>query len=339
MAKNDRSALGCGVLLITPVVLWLLVRYLLSAAAVAHIVIGDRPDQAHRLTDNLWGTAISVPLAVVLVRCALHRDGRLRRHSAWPRRWLGILLRAVVLLSAVNLVAYQALSLDGPLGRPSEVITGYVWPALWKSGLTAIVVLIVMRVWDRHSWRLPTRGNLRRAVQEADTAIAEVRAATERVARQTEHVRTRVRMMREAGPRGLAHAPRGSGLEFPALCGDHRESYQCADLEYGRYESAQTSLHRVEHLARRTRKTSWWWKREGVQAEMRALAAHLEGQRDVLKVDVDQVLHAVRGLNMGTADLKYEIRDTCGPQGQQWYAELEARIDKARAARGESPLH
>lgn len=49
MARTDRSALGCGVLLITPIILWLLVRYLLSAAAVAHIVVGDRPDQAHRL--------------------------------------------------------------------------------------------------------------------------------------------------------------------------------------------------------------------------------------------------------------------------------------------------
>ncbi|MGW6444060.1 hypothetical protein [Lentzea sp. NPDC055074] len=334
MAKNDRSALGCGLLLITPVLAWLLVRYLLSAAAVAHILVGDRADQAHRLTDNLWGTALSVPLAMVLIRCVLHRDGRLRRHTTWPRRWLGILLRAVVLLCAVNFVAYQALALDGPLGRPSEVITGHVWPAIWKSGLTAIVVLIVTRAWDRHSWRLPTRGNLRRAVREVDAVTAEVRAANQRVAQQTEQVRTRLRMMRAGGP-----AHRGSGLEFPALCGFHRESYQCADLEYGRYESAQTSMHRVEYLVRRTRKASTRLRREGVHEDMQALAAHLEGQRDVLKVDVDQGLNAVRGLNIGTADLKYEIRDTCGPQGQQWYAELETRIDEARAARGESPLH
>ena len=39
----------------------------------------------------------------------------------------------------------------------------------------------------------------------------------------------------------------------------------------------------------------------------------------------------VRELNANTAELKHEIRDSCGERGRQWYAALEERIEEARA--------
>lgn len=334
MARR-RSGCGCAI----PVFLLFfglpLTMLLVAPAIAAHIVAGGSPAQAEYLHEWLWASAGSVPLALVLVRWALSRDGRLRR-TPLVKRWLGLLARSGLVLGAMNVVAFWQLN------RGEHVIEDGMTPLL-LTALAGIGALVAIRVWDRRPRRV-TIQEVRTAAAEADRALRRVRAENERVRRQAERVQARLTKIRTrgTGPPSRSSGPRRPeqrpDVDFHALRTFHRESYQCADTAHMTYQSAQTSLHTMSQLVRRARLAPHRVVVLGpsakrARAEMHAAAASLARSHGELRVQVDQGLDMVRDLNANTADLKFEIRDSCGPQGREWFEALEERIETAREER------
>jgi hypothetical protein len=356
MARRRNGCGGCAVPLLVVFGLFFvmpLIMLLVSPAIATHIVLSGSPAQEVYLSEWLWASAVSLPLALMLVRSALKRNGRLRG-GPMIKRWLGMLARGAVLLGAMNVAAFVKLKPTGPDGQVME--DGM--PALLVAGLVGVAALIAIRLWDRRPRRVTVQ-EVRAAAAEADRALRRVRAENERVRRQAEQVQARLTKIRAraTGPAGHPrdrssrpkqpeHAGRNaarSDIDFHALRTFHRESYQCADTAHMAYHSAQTSLHTMSYLVRRARLAPHRMVWQGpaakrARAEMHAAATHLARSHVELRAQVDQGLGMVRDLNANTSDLKLEIRDSCGEPGQQWFDALEERIEKAREERRTSGI-
>ncbi|MFD5827417.1 hypothetical protein [Lentzea sp. NPDC060358] len=336
-SKRDNG--GCGGCALSLIAVFFgvpLTMLLVAPAIAAHIMVNGTPERVANVAPWQWTSVVSLPLAMLLVRMSLRGHGRLRGWSTpRPRRWLGFATRGLALLGVMNAVAFLKL-------KPGEHDINDGTGPLVVTALAGIGALIVMALWDRRPRRV-TVEEVRAAAAEADRALKQVRAANDRVRRQAEQVRARVTKLRAARTRPPGHpaARTRSGrsdVEFHALRVFHRESYQCADTAHLAYRSAQTSLHTMSYLVRRARLAPHRMVVPGraarqARAEMHAVAAHLTRSHGELSGQVEEGLTVVRDLNADTAELKHEIRDSCGARGEQWYAELEDRIEQAREER------
>ncbi|MGW7531644.1 hypothetical protein [Amycolatopsis sp. NPDC054798] len=297
---------------------------------------------ASYLPEWRWAMIGSALLALMLVRLALAKSGRLRGGSTHPvKRWLGMTGRAAVLLGAVNATVFVQLA----RGASTEHVISDGLPLFGIAALTGIAVLVVIRLWDRRPEPV-TVEEIRASTAEADRTLRRVRAENERVRRQSEQMQVRLAKLRAQTARGNGHgkgqrtgqhSTRGD-VDFHALQTFHRESFQCADTAHLAYQSAQASLRTVSFVARRARLMPPQWLSAGraaklARAEMRAAAAQLAHSHAELRTQVDRGLGMVRTLNANTSDFKCEIRDSCGEPGRLWFAALEERIAQARAER------
>jgi hypothetical protein len=342
-ARRRGGCGGCAVPLLGLFLLFFglpLTMLLVAPAIAAHIVAGGSEAQAVYLKEWLWGSIGSLPLALVLVRSVLRRGGRLRRQPL-VKRWPGMLARALALLGAMNATAFLTL-------HPGEhVIEDGMGPLLWSAS-TGIGALVVLSVWDRRPRRVTVQ-EVRTAAAEADRVLRRVRAENDRVRRQADQVQARLVKLRTrppgrsgpsdpsgrsgpSGPSGPSGSSGRSDVEFHALRTFHRESYQCADTAHMAYQSAQTSVRTMSRLVRRARFAPLALPGRA-RAEMHAAATHLAQSHLELRAQVDQGLELVRTLNANTSELKFSIRDSCGPQGEEWFEALELRIEKAREER------
>ncbi|PWK87188.1 hypothetical protein C8D88_104349 [Lentzea atacamensis] len=337
MARGRSGRGGCAILLFLLFFGLPLLMLLVSPAIAAHVAAGGSPVQAPYLSEWLWASAGSVPVALVLVRWALRRDGRLRgRGTPVIKRWLGLLARSGVLLGAMNVVAFLKL-------RSGEHVIEDGMGPLALTALAGVGALVAIRLWDRRPQRVTVQ-EVRSAAAEADRALLRVRAENERVRRQAAQVQARLTKIRARGTGPAGRPSAGSSgpgrpgqrpdTDFYALRTFHRESYQCADTAHLTYQSAQTSLHTMSYLVRRARFAPHRVVARRARAEMYAAADALARSHGELRVQVDQGLEMVRTLNANTSELKCEIRDSCGEQGQEWFEALEERIEKAREERG-----
>ncbi|SDF74602.1 hypothetical protein SAMN05216553_10373 [Lentzea fradiae] len=336
------SRRGCARFLLALLFGLPLTVFLVAPAMSVHIIVSGSPELAAHLPEWRWAAASSLPLALWLVRSSLRRNGRLRgRSTPVPLRWLGFLTRSLLLLGVMNVVAFVKL-------KPDEQATTDSTTPLLVTAASGIAVLIALRWWDRRPRRV-TVEEVRAAAAEADRSLRRVRAENERVRRQAEEVRTRITKLRAQGgapprtkPHGRpAHRP---DVDFHALRVFHRESYQCADTAHLAYQSAQTSLRVMGSLVHRARLAPHRLVMPGraagrARAEMRAAAEHLARSHGELRLHVEDGLGVVQELNANTSELKHEIRDSCGPQGQEWFEALEERIEQAREDRRASRHH
>jgi hypothetical protein len=69
-------------------------------------------------------------------------------------------------------------------------------------------------------------------------------------------------------------------------------------------------------------------------SQLRVETGGLAGTAGELRAEWLHNRDLVQTLNARTADLKFQIRDGCGPAGLRWYEALEARREAARAAEG-----
>ncbi|MDX8032025.1 hypothetical protein SK803_17505 [Lentzea sp. BCCO 10_0856] len=310
---------GCALLLFAVFFGLPLTMVLVAPAVAARIYVDDLPQQASYLHEWLWGSAAAVPLGMLAVRSAHKRGGRLRR-SSLPKRWLGLLERALVLLAVLNVFTFVAM-------QPGEHVINDGLTLFGGAALAGLAVLFVMRLWDRRERRVTVQ-EVRAAAAEADRALQRVRSENARVRRQAEQVQARLVKLQARGP------ARGADVEFHSLRVFHRESYQCADTAHIAYHSAQTSMRTMSSLVRRARRAPLQLTvSKRARAEMRAAADHLASSHGELRSQVDQGLDMVRSLNANTSELKHEIRDSCGRQGQEWFEALEERIEQAREER------
>ena len=317
MSRDRRGCGGCALAFLALFFGLPLTMVLVAPAIAARIVADGLPEHAAYLSEWLWGAAVSVPLGVLSVRFALKRNGRVRR-SAPVKRWLGLLVRGLGLLAAMNVFVFLTKK---PANVGEHVIDDGMGLFV-RAALIGVAVLVVMSLWDRRARRV-TVEEVRAAAAEADRTLQRVRRENERVSRQAERVRAR-----------LVKLQTRSDVEFHGLCVFHRESYQCADTAHIAYQSAQTSLHTMASLVRRARRAPLQLvASRRARAEMHAAATHLARSQGELRAQVDQGLSMVRTLNANTSDLKHEIRDSCGRQGREWFEALEERIEQAREER------
>lgn len=320
MSRNRRNRGGRGGCALAFLALFFgmpLTMVLVAPAIAARIVADGLPEHAVYLSEWLWGAAVAVPLGVLSVRFALKRNGRVRR-SALPQRWLGLLVRGLGLLAAMNVFVFVTKK----PATPGEHVIDDGMGLFVEAALIGAAVLVGMRLWDRRARRV-TVEEVRAAAEEADRTVKRVRAQNERVRRQAEQVQAR-----------LVKLQARSDVEFHGLRVFHRESYQCADTAHIAYHSAQTSLHTMASLVRRARRAPLQLvASRKARAEMHAAAAHLAQSQGELRTQVDHGLSMVRTLNANTSELKHEIRDSCGRQGQEWFEALEERIEQAREER------
>ncbi|WP_434443920.1 hypothetical protein [Lentzea sp. E54] len=344
MAGN-RGGCGCPLLIFGLFFALPLAMLLVSPAVAAHILVRGSAEQEAYLSQWLGMSAAALPLAVLLARRSLRRNGRLRGGSTpVVTRWLGFLAHGVLLLGAMNVVAFASLT------PGDHVIDDGLMPLVATAG-TGIGVLVALSLWDRRPRRV-TVAQVRAAAEEADRNLRRVRAENDRVRRQADQVRARLTKLRARGSGPAGHPRSGSSgpkkpvrntapsdIDFHSLRTFHRESYQCADTAHMAYQSAQTSLHTMSYLVRRARLAPHRLVIPGrARAEMHAAAAHLARSHGELRVQVEEGLDMVRDLNANTSDLKLEIRDSCGEPGQQWFEALEQRIEQAREERRASGI-
>lgn len=327
MAGDRNGCGGCAAVALAVFGGLPLTMVLAAPAIAARIAASGVPALAPYLAEWRWAMIASPLLALVLVRFVLARTGRLRGGAVGPvKRGLGLLGRATILLAAVDAVVFTQLT---RAGRTDHVIADGM-PIFGLGALTGLVVLVAIAWWDRRPERV-TVEQVRVATREADRALRRVRAENERVRRQAEQVQARLAKLRAraAGPPASR-----ADVAFPALRTFHRESYQCADTAHLAYQSAQTSLRTMSSVVRRARFTSPNLLPGGrrARAELRAAAAQLARSHGELRVQVDQGLTVVRTLNANTAELKHEIRDSCGEPGRRWFADLEERVAERRRA-------
>ncbi|HKS48557.1 MAG TPA: hypothetical protein VJT49_26285 [Amycolatopsis sp.] len=305
MAGNRHGRGGCA---IAPLAVFsgLPLTMLLAAPAIAaHIVHSGAPGLAPYLPEWRWAIIGSPLLALVLVRLALDRKGRLRGESIHPvKRWLGTLARAAVLFSAVNGIVFLRLT---RAGSTDHVIADGM-PTFIIAALAGIAVLVAIALWDRRPEPVIVE-EIRAATAEADRTLRRVRAENERVRRQADQVQARLAKLRArtaAGPaedtsqaNGQAKRKRADrqstrvDVDFHALRTFHRESYQCADTAHAAYQSAQASLRTMSYVVRRARLMPRHWPLASraaklARAEMRTAAAHLARSQGELRAQVGQ---------------------------------------------------
>ncbi|MBV1852857.1 hypothetical protein [Catellatospora tritici] len=349
MEKNSNGGCFVGLIAVVGLCCGAPLSMLLAAPAIAAwIEFSGVAEFKQYQQEWLWASIGSPLLALVLVRLMLSRTGRLRGGSVpLVKRWLGVLVRAAVLLAAVNVTTFVQLL---RAGRTDHVIADGT-SKFWVTALVGVVVLATIAWWDGRPEPV-TVEEVRAAAADADRALRRVRAENERVRRQAEQVQARIAKLRERAAQAGGQAKKAPGgqrqpaeqaagrsdVDFHSLRTFHRESYQCADTAHLAYQSTQTSLRFMSTVVRRARSAPVHWVAVGrgarqTRAEMRAAATHLARSHSELKVHVDQGLRMVRTLNANTSELKHEIRDSCGEPGRRWFEELEQRIEDARNER------
>jgi hypothetical protein len=161
---------------------------------------------------------------------------------------------------------------------------------------------------------------VREVTEQAERSLSRVRAGNDRLER----------LLREFEEK-LARAQLELGFE--GLRQLHRESRGCADQVFRHYDSSDRMLSRISRT------------HQGVLAALRAPRApgrrsyasarsRMSTTEGLLRAEVRRGRTMLKSLNQRTEGLKYRIRDECGELGHQWYDELVARRDAARAAEG-----
>jgi hypothetical protein len=161
---------------------------------------------------------------------------------------------------------------------------------------------------------------VREVTEQAKQSLSRVRAGNDRLER----------LLREFEAK-LARAQLELGFE--GLRQLHRESRGCADQVFRHYDSSDRMLSRISSTHHGVLAAL-----QGTRAPSRRTYASARSEMSttegLLRAKVRRGRTMLKSLNQRTEGLKYRIRDECGELGQQWYDELIARRDAARAAEG-----
>ena len=345
VARRSSGCLPVLALLLTPCLGGYGAIALAAPALVPYLYLHDRAQFAADRTAWLVELAAGPVLAFFLVRWASPADGRLRarrgeRASTPPKRRSGprarrpglirgYLDRVLLLLAATSATTLWLLrhgtDAHGPhAGRETFALIGAVAGAV-------VLVLVGVRRWDRPYVAPVTLESVRAQNRQAAKELRRIRADNGRIARMVAKVEAQL---------ADAHTRR----DFATLRTMHHESYGCADSVYAHYRSVQDSLKIVASTVRSVRMSTWQPAGLAVRAvsrnarvrlgQLRVEAGGLAGTAGDLRAEWLRNRDLVQQLNARTADLKFQIRDECGPDGMRWFEELEARREAARAAEG-----
>jgi hypothetical protein len=228
------------------------------------------------------------------------------------------LLPLLLMPTAPDLIA----ALDGHAKAQLPVIA--VLLAMFAAAVAALAAVIAgCRWWDR---RFPPVGE---AVSEEviRETIAEARAGLRALDQHRAEVDRMLRRLQEQQARVA------SEHQFRQMKQTHRESHQCGTLQRDYFQTVlstcytmrwltaganATAAHRIIPL--RDPRTGRRQRLNGsARASLRAAGDELAQVRQNMEHRADDALLRVHYLNMGTARLRDQIRDECGPQGWNWY--------------------
>jgi hypothetical protein len=321
---------------------------LLSLAApvlVPYLHRQDPSQYAEYRTAWLCILGIAPLIAFLLVRWASPAGGRLRAprrggrpnppkgvrnpRARRPGRVTGYLTRMAALLAATSVATYRQLP-DHPGARGEQALREMA-PVAAGVAVATVVVLIVIRLWDRPYVPPVTVEVVRAQIRQAEKTLKRVNADNARMERMVAVVDRKLR---------AAHGRR----DFATLKTMHHESYGCADSVHGVYRSAEESHRVMVQTVRVVHRSAWQPtglviravrpRSRAEYARLRADADGLADQVSRLAAATERHLALVQSLNARTADLKHTIRDECGPAGRRWFAALEERREAARMAEG-----
>jgi hypothetical protein len=129
------------------------------------------------------------------------------------------------------------------------------------------------------------------------------------------------------------HAQVASEREFHRMRQLHRESHQCGTLQRDYFQTVLSGCRTMRWLTADARtsaaprviplRNAQTGRRQrldaAARAGLRAAGRELEQVRQTMEQRADNALVRVNHLNMGTAQLRDQIRDECGSQGWNWY--------------------
>jgi len=345
LANDGGGADGSGCVVFALVWLFFgmgLAVILVAPAVAAHIQLENPALFKPYGQQWLEGGAAAPPLALVLIRLASPRTGRLRgrrqdaidsahqRAGARPRSrrlavLTGYLVRTGFLLAVANAIALVILQRGDDHQDPHVIQDG--WSVFGIPALAVAVVLLTIHWWDGRPAPV-TVETVRAVAQEADRTLRQVRAENRRLSRLAREVEAKLAAAR-------------SEVDFNALRNLHHESFRCANGAHAHYTSAKTSMYTMSQTVGRVRGTSHRWlgstgrpataQARRKRAELEEAVSDLATTHGQLIVEVERGLDLVRTLNGHTAELKHSIRDDCGERGQRWYEALEERIQDVRS--------
>lgn len=133
-------------------------------------------------------------------------------------------------------------------------------------------------------------------------------------------------------------------VKFQYLTQLHHESGRTANTAYNLLTDAKVSLDAVgqaiyaakeqrDRLIAEKRRLSGRYSRSEIEQEIKALIdlrSCLFPDKDELKAQRNYFHQQVSDLNVQTRILKNQIRDTCGPQGLDWFRRLNRRASDRR---------
>lgn len=189
------------------------------------------------------------------------------------------------------------------------------------AGLAAVIA--GCRWWDR------TFVPVHEAVTEqvVREALAEARAGLRALDKHRAEVDRMIRYLR------ARQAEVASEREFGRMRQLHWESHQCGTLQREYFQRVLSECRTMRWLAAGTRTSAApriiplrdprTGRRQRLDAAardgIRAAGRELEQVRQTMERRADGALLRVNQLNMGTAGLRDQIRDECGPRGWNWY--------------------
>jgi hypothetical protein len=152
-------------------------------------------------------------------------------------------------------------------------------------------------------------------------------------ARQSERVlaESRRALERESAALEQARLTTRGELNFQLLAQRHHESRLTADSWYRHKQTAVEAKTRISselgklHASKRQLNGKRSKGRARLAAEAQAAIVQLNSGPSSLSEEIRRGSTAVTEYNQQTGRLRDHIRDNCGPRGQRWFDELEAR--------------
>jgi hypothetical protein len=343
VASGRRSCTGAGCLIVT-FPLWIEVAvaavFTLVAPVLVPLVALTHPAQFAPYAAQWAGFVAFAPLVAALcvrnpkaVR-ALPRgpDGRVAgpvRRALLVRRLRQILLvltlpGAAALLALLPGADELTAAMNGDASAQRTAM--FVLLRMFLAAVACLAAVIAgCRWWDR------TFTPVREVVTEqmVQGALAEARAGLRALDKHRTEVDRMIRCLQ------ARQAAAGSEREFHQMRQLHRESHQCGTVQREYFQTVLSRCHTMRWLVAGTRTSAaprliplrdpHTGRRQRLDAAARAgiLAAgrELAEVRQTMEQRADSTLLRVNHLNMGTARLRDQIRDECGPRGWNWYQE------------------